>query len=308
MTRPIRVGLVGVGHMGRHHLACLLRHPLAQVQALYEPHPATQAKLHSEGLPVVPSYEEVLKRCEAVFIASPTPTHYTYAAQALRAQKHVFIEKPVVTHPEELEDLLRLAEEAGTTTMVGHIERFNPILVSTRHWAVETTLAHFRRVAPFTLRGSEVSVALDLLIHDLDLIWFLWRKVPAHLHAVGLRTVTSDLDTLQVWLEFVGGAAATFLISRDAGWRERKALFWGPTHTLEVDFIERKGTLWTASGPQLVTPTHASDALYAEVDQFLQAIQAGKPSTIPIEDVQPVMEWTWRVEELARHSLYSNSH
>ncbi len=308
MTRPIRVGLVGAGYMGMRHLACLLRNPQAEVQAIYDPNPSTQQKLLSEGLPVVPAYEEVLARCEALFITSPTPTHYPYAVQALRAQKHVFIEKPVVTHPAELEDLLRLAEEAGTTTMVGHIERFNPILRSTQHWATETTIAHFRRIAPFTPRGSEVSVALDLLIHDLDLVWFLWRKAPVHLHAVGLRTITQDLDTLQVWIEFVGGAAATFLISRDARWRERKALFWGPTHALEVDFIERKGVLWTQSTPTSIVPTEAADTLYAEVDQFLQAIQLGQSTTIPIEDVQPVMEWAWRVEELARRSIYPNSH
>ncbi len=303
---PVRVGLVGAGYIGQRHLGHLSNHPAAEVVGIYDTDPSCLQKLHQAGYSVFSSYKEVLSHCEAVLVASPTPTHYAYAAEALRQSKHVFIEKPVVTSPQELEDLLRLADEAGTVTMVGHIERFNPAFQAVLPWASQVSMAHFERLAPFTVRGSEVSVVLDLLIHDLDLVWTLWRRMPSHFHGTGCVSITKLLDTVQVWLSFPGGNSASFLVSRNSPVRKRRATLLGSRHAFEVDFLTREARGWELKAepaPVILAPPAYADAMYEEITQFLQAIVEGRPSPTPIEDVEPVMEWAWHLERLVWRAL-----
>ena len=303
---PIRVGLVGAGYIGQRHLAHLSAHPDAEVVGIYDTAPEGLAHLREKGYKFFFSYAELLSACDAIFITSPTPTHYAYAAEALRQGKHIFVEKPVVTSPEELEQLLHLADEAGTVTMVGHIERFNPAFQAVLPWAAEVSMVQFERVAPYTVRGSEVSVTLDLLIHDLDLVWSLWRRMPSYLQATGQVSITDTLDAVQVWLAFPGGQSASFLVSRHSPIRVRRAMMLGARHFFELDFLERRAQGWELADEPvpipLSTPTY-TDAMQAEVTQFLQAIQQGVPSAIPIGDVQPVMEWAWHLERLAWRAL-----
>ena len=303
---PIRVGLVGAGYIGQRHLAHLSARPDAEVVGIYDTAPERLTHLREKGYKFFSAYTEMLAQCDAVFITSPTPTHYGYAAEALRQGKHIFVEKPVVTAPEELEGLLHLADEAGTVTMVGHIERFNPAFQAVLPWAAEVSLLQFERLAPFTVRGSEVSVILDLLIHDLDLVWGLWRRMPAQLQATGQISITDKLDAVQVWLAFPGGQSASFLVSRHSASRVRRATMLGAKHFFELNLLERRAQGWALSTElvpiELSAPAYM-DAMQAEIAQFLQAIQRGIPSPIPIEDVQPVMEWAWHLERLAWRAL-----
>jgi predicted dehydrogenase len=303
---PIRVGLVGAGYIGQRHLRHLSDHPGVEVVGIYDTDPARLQELKEKGYGIFSSYTELIGACEAVFITSPTPTHYAYAAEALRKGKHIFIEKPIVTSPEELEDLLRLADEAGTVTMVGHIERFNPAFQAVMSWASEVHMVHFERLAPFTVRGSEVSVVLDLLIHDLDLVWAMWRRIPSHFQATGSISITKRLDSVQVWLSFSGGHSASFVVSRHSPIRRRRATLVGLRHYFEVDLLNREAHGWEllpeATPLTLPTPSYM-DAMQEEIAQFLHAIQRGAPSPIPIEDVQPVMEWAWHLERLAWRAL-----
>jgi len=303
---PVRVGLVGAGYIGQRHLHHLSHHPKAEVAGVYDIDSPRLQALQQEGYKVFSSYGELLTACEAVFIASPTSTHYGYAVEALRQGKHVFIEKPVVTSPQELEDILRVADEAGTVTMVGHIERFNPAFQAILPWASEVSMVHFERLAPFTVRGSDVSVVLDLLIHDLDLIWTLWRRIPSHFHGTGCVSITNQLDTVQVWLSFPGGNSASFLVSRHSPYRARRATFVGSRYIFEADLLRREARGWTLEAEpnsiELVLPSYA-DAMYEEVTQFLEAIERGAPSPISVEDVEPVMEWAWHLERLVWRAL-----
>ncbi len=303
---PIRVGLVGAGYIGQRHLAHLSARPDAEVVGIYDTASERLTHLQEKGYKLFSAYTEMLAQCDAVFITSPTPTHYGYAAEALRQGKHIFVEKPVVTAPEELEGLLHLADEAGTVTMVGHIERFNPAFQAVLPWAAEVALLQFERLAPFTVRGSEVSVILDLLIHDLDLVWGLWRRMPSQLQATGQVSITDKLDAVQVWLAFPGGQSASFLVSRYSAIRVRRATMLGAKHFFELNLLERRAQGWALSTepvPIELSPPAYMDAMQAEIAQFLQAIQRGIPSPIPIEDVQPVMEWAWHLERLAWRAL-----
>ncbi|MCS7162077.1 MAG: Gfo/Idh/MocA family oxidoreductase [Bacteroidia bacterium] len=306
MSRRVRVGLVGLGHMGRLHLKRLLELPAAEVVALFDTDSAVVQALQAQGLPVVPSYEALLEASEAVIIASPTPTHAAYAEAALRTRRHVLIEKPVTTSLEALERLLTLQDEAGVVALVGHIERFNPAFQAL--WPLRQQFHHFsfERLAPWTPRGSEVSVVLDLLVHDLDLFWALTEGCIADLRAVAYRTFTEKADTVQVWIDLVDGRGASFSISRNAPYRQRRFLAHGPTLWAEANLLTRTVQLWdiTSNPPQsLPLPIPHADALQAELEHFLQVITEGLASPLSLEHVYGVMLWAWKVEALAEQRL-----
>ncbi|MCX7607193.1 MAG: Gfo/Idh/MocA family oxidoreductase [Bacteroidia bacterium] len=306
MKAPIRVGIVGLGYMGRLHLRRALESPRAQVTALYDPAPDSVKELRMQSLPVVESYEQLLERVEAVIIASPTSTHGVYAAAALRAQKHVFIEKPVTATAEELEMLLRLQEEVGVVTMVGHVERFNPAFQALWPFRSEFSQYVFERIAPWTPRGSDASVILDLLIHDLDLFWALTEGRVADIRLAAYRTLTRQADTVHLWIDLVDGRGASFLVSRTAPHKRRRLVANGPTLWCEGDFLQRTAQGWRLQGEQyipLALEIPSMDALAAELEHFLSSIQEGRATSLSLEHVHSVMSWAWQVEALAEHRL-----
>lgn len=307
MSRPVRLGIVGLGYMGRLHLQRALQLPQVEVVALYDTEPKQVAALQAQGLPVVDSYKELLEKAEAVILSSPTYTHAAYAEAALRAQRHILVEKPVVRRPEELEKLIRLQEEVGVVTVVGHIERFNPAFQVVWSHRGELGQFVFERVAPWTPRGSDASVVLDLLVHDLDLFWALTEGRIADLRVTAYRSRTAEADTVQVWIDLVDGRGASFLCSRTAPLKRRKLIAHGPHHWLEADLIQRSVQGWRLHKEEEPTPLSLTvpnhDALTAELEHFLQCVQEHSTSFLSLEHVFSVMEWAWRVEALAAHKL-----
>ncbi|MCS7188212.1 MAG: Gfo/Idh/MocA family oxidoreductase [Bacteroidia bacterium] len=305
MSSPVRLGIVGLGYMGRLHLQKALQSPRTQVVALFDTSPTCHIELQEKGLPVVDDYETLLAKVDAVIIASPTPTHVFYAAAALRAQKHILIEKPVVTTPEELDLLLRLQEEMDVVTVVGHIERFNPAFRSLwplRHLFWQYS---FERIAPWVPRGSEVSVVLDLLIHDLDLFWALTEGRIAEMRVSAYRSHSDTPDSVQLYIDLVGGRGASFLVSRVAPHKRRRIVAHGPSIWAEADLLSRTAQFWCLT-PEMETPLPSSypeDALSAELEHFLSCIQEGRESFLSLAHVYPVMEWTWQVAAMAESRL-----
>ncbi len=305
MTAPVRLGIVGVGHMGRLHLEKALQSPSAQVVGVWDTDPERQRALSQQGLPLMPSYEALLEACEAVLIASPTSTHFAYAEAALRAQRHVLIEKPVVSTPDQLEQLLRLQEEVGVIAAAAHVERFNPAFQAIFPYRSALQQYQFERIAPWTPRGSDVSVVLDLLIHDLDLFWALTEGRVADMRAVAYRRHTERADSVQLWIDLVDGRGASFLVSRNAPYKRRRITAHGATLWAEADLLSRQTTFYPSEGTSIPLPSEAppTDALAAQLEYFLQCVQKGTPSFMSLAYVQPVMAWVWRVEALVEHKL-----
>lgn len=303
MNAPVRLGIVGLGHMGRLHLQKAQATPRAVLTAVFDTDPQRLAELRAAGLPVVEDFPALLSRVDALIIASPTATHAYYAEAALRAQKHVLIEKPAVTTPEELERLLRLEEEAGVVTVVGHSERFNPVFAAIYPFREKLWQYTFERIAPWTPRGSDASVLLDLLIHDLDLFWALTEGRMADMRAIAYRTRTEKPDTVQVWIDLVDGRGASFLASRDAPHKRRRLIAHGPHLWIEADLLNRSVQIWEGGKAQEVSLPAASDALAAELEHFLSCIARSETSFLSLAHVQSVMAWAWQAEALAEHRL-----
>lgn len=311
MRGPLRLGIVGLGYMGSLHLQKALANPHIQVTALYDSQPERQAYLQQQGLPVAASFEELLEKVEALIIASPTHTHFAYAEKALRAQRHLLIEKPVTLSLTELEKLILLREEAGVIAIAGHVERFNPAFQALLPYRSHFQLFGFERIAPWTPRGTDASVAMDLLIHDLDLFWALTEGHAAELRASAYRLRTFNADTIQAWIDLTDGRAAYFTVSRVAPHKRRRLIAHGPDLWAEADLLSRTLSLWRLSRTEdpipLPVEVPAADALSLQLEHFLHHIQTEKPSSLSLEHVHSVMAWAQQVENLSKRQLVFTS-
>lgn len=243
MSERLQVGLIGAGHFGRYHALKLAGASRAKLIGLADPNPERAKTVAWEAGCPVKTVEEVLAAADAVVIAAPAEYHYDLASRALRAGKHVLVEKPIAATLEQADELVVLARESGKVLQVGHLERF-----SAAHGAVAKRMGQplyieAVRIAPFKQRGTDVSVILDLMIHDLDLILALTDSDVVSVDAVGAPVASLHDDIANARIRFANGAVATITASRISLKTERKMRIFSQTGYLTVDFSARKLTL-----------------------------------------------------------------
>ncbi len=289
----LKIGLIGAGHFGRFHALKLAAAARAQFVGIADPDAErAQAVAWEAGTQPV-SVKTLLAAADAVIIAAPAEFHYELAAQALRAKKHVLVEKPIAATLEQATELAALAREAGVVLQVGHLERF-----SAAHGAVTKRMGkplyiEAVRIAPFKPRGTDVSVILDLMIHDLDLILALIDAPIDHVDAVGASVASAHEDIANARIRFANGAVATITASRISLKTERKMRIFSASGYLTVDFSARKLTLigrdigMKLPGFEEFGVEQAGwedhDALAAEHAAFFASILDGAPVAVDAE-------------------------
>ena len=196
----LRIGVLGVGHLGKIHLRCLQEMKDSFELVTFFDHQMSAAKEAMEMTGLMPSHsvDHFLEQVDAVVITVPTLAHYSMAVQAVRQFKHVFIEKPVCTDMEEARALLKLVREAQVTCQVGHIERFNPVYATAKTWIHQPSFIESRRLMPSHHRGLDVSVVLDLMIHDIDLVLNITQANVRKITANGSSVFSSLIDVANV--------------------------------------------------------------------------------------------------------------
>ncbi len=290
MSKRLQVGLIGAGHFGRYHALKLAGAARAGLIGLADPNPARAKEVAWEAGCPVKSVEEILAEAEAVIIAAPAEYHYEHAARALRAGKHVLVEKPIAATLAQADELISLAAQAGVVLQVGHLERF-----SAAHGALASRMGRplyieAVRIAPFKPRGTDVSVILDLMIHDLDLILTLADSEVVSVDAVGAPVASTFDDIANARIRFASGAVATITASRISLKTERKMRIFSQTGYLTVDFSARKLTL-VGRGIGVKVPGFPEfgieqagwqdhDALSAEHEAFFAACLDGAPVVV----------------------------
>ncbi len=287
MAERLHIGLIGAGHFGRYHALKLAGAARARLIGLADPDAERARTVAWEaGCPVL-SVAEILDQAQAVIIAAPAETHYDLAARALRAGLHVLVEKPIAATLDQAAELAELARAAGLVLQVGHLERF-----SAAHGALSARMGkplyiEAVRIAPFKPRGTDVSVILDLMIHDLDLILALTDSPVVHVDAVGAPVASLHDDIANARIRFANGAVATITASRISLKTERKMRIFSQTGYLTVDFSARKLTL-VGRGIGMKLPGFEEfgveqagwqdhDALLAEHEAFFASVQSGAP-------------------------------
>ena len=290
--RALALGILGVGHFGRFHALKAAANPRIRLAGLADADPARAAAIAAEtGAPALAA-DGVIAAAEAVVVAAPTRFHFDLARQALEAGRHVFIEKPIAATLEEADTLIALGAERRRVLQVGHIERFSAafravIGAPTSGRAISWEAV---RAAPFRPRSLDVSVVLDLMIHDLDLVMELAGGEPEAVEAVGAAVASERPDFAVARLRFPGGRAAQITASRVSLAMERRLRVLGTEGEMAVDFLARSLAVLRKGGaePVAAMPGHGvdrgtwtdHDSLEAEQAAFVAACLGGAPVAV----------------------------
>lgn len=244
----LKIGLLGAGHLGKIHLKCINQVEEWNLIGFFDPNDENSEKVENEfGLKRFSSIEQLIDASDAIDIVTPTINHFECAEKALKAGKHVFIEKPVVSTPEEAKKLIDLAQEAKVKVQVGHVERFNPAFVAVKDKLDSPMFIETHRLAQFNPRGTDVPVVLDLMIHDLDIILSSVNARLRKLSASGVAVVSDTPDIANARLEFDNGCVANLTASRISMKNMRKSRFFQKNAYISVDFLTKESEIVSMS-------------------------------------------------------------
>ena len=243
MTEQISIGLFGYGHLGRIHARCIQEVPELKLVGIFDPDPQTQKRIASDGYRVFSKAEDLLDQCQAVDIVSPTPAHFQTAKDALERNQHVFVEKPMTYTLEEAQALKKLVRTHNRVLQVGHVERFNPAFLSLQDFPLTPRFIEGHRLATFNPRGTDVSVVLDLMIHDLDMILHLTSSPVADVQSQGIAIVSQSHDICNARITFENGTVANLTASRISLKQMRKLRLFQSNAYVSMDFLERSAEI-----------------------------------------------------------------
>lgn len=236
----LRIGVLGVGHLGKIHLRCIKEIEGYNLVGFYDTDEKALLEVEKEtGIKGYSNIDELIDNVDVVDIVTPTISHFACASSALEKHKHVFIEKPIVTTPEEARKLIDLASNKNVKVQVGHVERFNPAFIAVKDKLNDPMFIECHRLALFNPRGTDVPVVLDLMIHDIDIILNAVGSKVSKVMANGVNVVSDTPDIANARLEFENGAVANLTASRISLKNMRKTRFFQRDAYITVDFLEK---------------------------------------------------------------------
>jgi predicted dehydrogenase len=300
----LKIGLFGVGHLGKIHLKNWLDIKEAKVVGFYDPNDLQAAEIELQyGIPRFKDPAALLEAIDAADIVAPTDHHFSLCELSLKNGKHVFVEKPMCDTMEQAKELVKLAHEAKVKFQVGHVERFNPALLSIQHLPIDPMFIEVHRLAQFNPRGTEVSVILDLMIHDIDIVLMLVKSEVKQIHASGVSVMTSTPDIANVRIEFNNGCVANLTSSRISMKKMRKMRLFQRDAYIGLDFLEKRSEIirlnadeaqaslqfdiTTKEGKKNISvfhpPVNDTNAIRLELEHFTQAIINN--SKVPVNEI-----------------------
>ncbi len=240
----IKIGIIGVGRIGAQHLERLLEIEYFTVLGCYDTDADLLSKICSDyAITAYSNADDLLDACDAVDIVTPPCSHYLYAEKAIKKGKHIFVEKPVTNNLEEAKWLFELVREAGIKFQVGHIERFNPAFLAIQNQSIQPKLIESHRLSSFDPRVTDISVVLDLMIHDIDIILNIVKNNIRTISASGVAVLSEQIDIANARIEFDNGCVANLTASRAATQKTRKMSFFEKDHHIALDFLNRETQL-----------------------------------------------------------------
>lgn len=305
---PLRAAVVGVGYLGRFHAQKYAALADINLVGVADAFPDTARRVADElGVSAFSDYRELLGQVDLVSIAATTEAHHTIACDFLSAGVHVLVEKPITVTVAQADELIALAARHHCTLQVGHLERFNPAWLAARPQIHKPLFIEAHRMAPFKPRGTDVSVVLDLMIHDLDLILPLVGSPLAEVRASGVAILTDGVDIANARLEFQNGCVANITASRTSTASLRRMRVFQHHEYLSIDFGERKVSMARKQDALLEgePPIHAEshqeppgDALLTEIRAFVDAVNTGTPAVVTGQDGRDALAVALEIERL----------
>ena len=247
----LRVGVLGVGHLGKFHLNNWKEIEGVVIAGFYDPNDQiAQEVVDKYQIERFTSVDALLDACDAVDIIAPTIAHFELCKPAITKGKHVFVEKPLANSMDEARELVKLAKEANIKFQVGHVERFNPAFLAIKNMKLEPMFIEVHRLAQFNPRGTDVSVILDLMIHDIDIILSLVKSNVKNISANGVAVMSDTPDIANVRIEFDNSCVANLTSSRISMKKMRKMRLFQKDAYIGIDFLEKKTEIIKLSSPE----------------------------------------------------------
>jgi predicted dehydrogenase len=317
----LKIGVVGAGHLGKIHIKLIKELDVYHLVGFFDADVENAQKVAQDlGVTAFESFELLLEQCEVIDIVTPTLSHHYYATRALRASKHVFIEKPISTTIEEAREIVQLSTEAGKWVQVGHVERFNPAFTAAMPFCKNPMFIETHRLAQFNPRGTDVSVVLDLMIHDIDIVLHSVKSSVKKISASGVAVVSDTPDIANARIEFDNGCVANLTASRLSLKNMRKTRFFQKDAYISVDFLEkeveviRMNNVIGEPDPLAITIELGQDkglkqifmerpeilptnAIKAELESFSNAIMHNTPPSVTAGDGLLALDIAYRIIE-----------
>ena len=284
--KPLKVGVVGVGYLGKFHAEKYDELPGAEIVGVVDKEADTSNTVAQRfNVPAFVDYRDLIGKVDAVSIVVPTDRHYEIAKQFLENKVHVLVEKPMTTTVQEADDLINTARANSCILQVGHLERFNPAILALEGVINVPMFIESHRLAPFKDRGTEVDVILDIMIHDIDIILNMVSSPVTSIHAVGVPVVsTNKNDIANVRLEFESGCVANVTASRISVKEMRKMRIFQQDAYISIDYAAQHVDIYRKTDsldeqdniPQITydqVDIQTGDSLMEEIKSFLHAIR-----------------------------------
>jgi predicted dehydrogenase len=317
----LKIGVLGAGHLGKIHIRLIKEIAEFQLVGFFDIDPATREQVAAEfGILPFESMDQLIDLCDVVDIVTPTLSHYECAVKALKKSKHVFIEKPLANSIEEAREMMALATEARVKVQVGHVERFNPAFIAAQSYIGAPMFIETHRLAQFNPRGTDVSVVLDLMIHDIDVILSIVKSPIKKISTSGVAVVSDTPDIANARIEFANGCVANLTASRISLKNMRKSRFFQRDAYISVDFLKKssevirlksvEGTpdplsvlidLGPGKGTKQIyfenPKVEESNAIKSELQSFAAAINGDDTPVVDITDGFHALEVAYQIVE-----------
>jgi predicted dehydrogenase len=309
MTEPLRVAVVGVGHLGRHHARLLGAMPGVTLVGVADTNAARAAEIAAACGTTPFADWQALPPVDAVTVATPTESHVAVAEGLLARGAHVLVEKPLARSLEEADRLIARARQSGRLLAVGHTERFNPAVAAARPLLHAPRFIEAHRLGTFPERSLDIDVVFDLMIHDLDLLLAIVGEPVVSVEAVGVPVLTPRIDIANVRLRFEGGCIANLTASRISRDRVRKIRFFQPKSYLSIDYAAQEVEHWTLGSGPAGTPAIAGgkldvtrdEPLGRELRDFIEAVRTGRPPEVTGEQGRAALALAADIVERMAH-------
>jgi len=319
----LKVGVFGVGHLGKFHLNNWKEIKVAELVGFYDPNDSIAQEVAGKyQIPRFLDPERLIEACDLIDIVAPTPLHFNLCEKAIRKGKHVFVEKPLANTMDEARELVQLVRESNIKLQVGHVERFNPAYLAVQSTPLHPMFIEVHRLAQFNPRGTEVSVILDLMIHDIDIILSLVKSEVKTISASGVAVMTDTPDIASVRIEFNNGCVANLTSSRISMKKMRKMRLFQKDAYIGIDFLNKKTEIIKLKTPQdldvfsfdIETPNGKKtialsnpsvpevNAIRLELEAFCTAILSSTPTRVSEVDGLRAMDIAHQILQKIKHN------
>ena len=305
--KKINIGLVGLGYLGQFHLKHLMNLSQFNLKGIFDINDDHGSKIATKNkLSLFNNYNDLIQNVEAVCIATPTETHYELAMEALNHNKHVFIEKPICMSVSEAKKILIKKNKHNKIVQIGHIERFNPAFLMLHKNILHPKYINAERISPYNTRGTEISVVLDLMIHDIDLILSLIKSDIKDIFAKGLNVLSNNIDMAIAQLIFKNGTVAWLTASRIAKKQSRQFRVIDQNKYYSLDLLNHQLQSQSLNAKNKLTYNKHSvikqDALKLELEAFANSIFNQKDPITNVESAINVLQCVKLIEK----QVYTN--